>query len=201
MGEEATNLPVISVRRIREEKKKAVRSLAGRAFSPLGSVFFSPSQHTLVAERDGRVVGAVVLKRFALPDKRRRGAIFWLMTNPRARGTGVGGRLVDAALGYLEERSCREVLACVEGYNTSSSNLFATRGFAILSLGEQLRRYGLLGTFALWIKMFRLGADIGKFLWARPGATKQEHPEFQWWAGMVVSVLTFLLAGWRGRRM
>jgi hypothetical protein len=57
MGEETTNLPVISVRRIREEEKKAVRSLAGRVFPPLGSVFFSPSQHTLVAERDGQVVG------------------------------------------------------------------------------------------------------------------------------------------------
>ena len=197
MDEAATNPPAISVRRIREEEEKAVRSLAGRAFPPLGGVFFSPSQHTLVAERDGRVVGAVVPKLFALPDKRRCGAIFWLMTDSEARGLGVGGRLIEAALGFLEGQGCREVLACVEGYNTSSSNLFAARGFTILSPGEQLGRYGLLGTFALWIRMFRLGADVGNFLWARPGATKQDHPGLQWWTGTLIIVLIFLLAGWR----
>ena len=198
MGEEALNLPAVSVRRIRGEEKEAVKSLAGRSFPPLGGVFFSPSQHTLVAVRDGRVVGAVVPMLFMLPGKRRRGAIFWLMTDSQARSTGVGGCLVEAALGFLEERGCREVLACVEGYNTSSSNIFATHGFAILSPGEQLERYGLLGTFVLWIKMFRLGADIGNFLWVRPGATKRDHPGFQWWASVLLSVLIFLLAGWRG---
>jgi hypothetical protein len=84
MDEVAVNPPAISVRHMREEEQKAVKSLAGRAFPPLGGIFFSPSQHTLVAERDGRVVGAVVPKLFVLPDKRRCGAMFWLMTSPEA---------------------------------------------------------------------------------------------------------------------
>jgi hypothetical protein len=84
MDEVAANPPAISVRRMREEEQKAVKSLAGRTFPPLGGVFFSPSHYTLVAERDGRVVGAVVPKLFVLPDKRRCGAMFWLMTSPEA---------------------------------------------------------------------------------------------------------------------
>jgi len=44
-----------------------------------------PLAQSLVAERDGRLVGAIVPKVFVLPDKRRCGAIFWLMIAPEAR--------------------------------------------------------------------------------------------------------------------
>src|SRR5215213_6431827 len=99
---------------MREEETGAVRSLAGQAFSRLESAFFSPPPQTLVAERNGRLVGAIVPKVFVLPDTRRCGAIFWLMTAPEARGNGVGGRLVEATLEYFEEHDCREAFACVE---------------------------------------------------------------------------------------
>ena len=198
MDEETTNQPAISVHHMREEETRAVRSLAGRAFSQLESAFFTPPPQTRIDEDDGQLVGEIVRKVFALPNKRRCGAIFWLMTASEARGSGVGGRLVEAALEYFEDHGCQETFTCVEGYNTSSSNLFAARGFTILSPREQLRRYGLLSTFVLWIKMFRLGADVGHFLWARPGATRQDHPRLQWLAGTLLSVLVFLLAGWRG---
>jgi len=91
------------------------------------------------------------------------------MVSPEARRLGVGGQLVEAALRSFEERGCQEVFACVEGYNSSSVNLFAGRGFTILSFGEQLRRYGFLGTLLLWLRTSRLGGDVGHFLWARPG--------------------------------
>src|SRR4051794_19724983 len=198
MDEEAINPQAISVHRIRPEEKEAVRSLAKRAFSRPEGVFFSPPPQTLVAERDGQVVGAVVPRMFTLPNKYRYGAMFWLMTDPEARGLGVGGRLVEAAFGYLEEHGCRETFACVEGYNTSSSNLFAARGFGVLSPGEQLKRYGPLGTFVLWLQTFRLGTDMGHFLWAHPGATRPDSQELQWWVGAFVSALVFLLAGWWG---
>jgi ribosomal protein S18 acetylase RimI-like enzyme len=157
MDERATGPPAISVRRMHDGEERAVRALAGRVFSRLESAFFSLPVQTLVVERDGHLVGAVVPKVFALPDKGWYGAIFWLMSDPQARGLGVGRRLVEATLEYFEEHGCREAFACVEGYNTSSSNLFTARGVTILSPREQLRRYGLLGTFTLWIKMFRLG--------------------------------------------
>jgi ribosomal protein S18 acetylase RimI-like enzyme len=202
MDEEAINPPAISIRRMREEETETARSLAGLAFSrPENAAFCSPPPQTLVAERDGRLVGAVVPKVFALPHRRRCGAIFWLMTDPQARGLGVGGRLVEATLWYFEEHGCRDAFACVEGYNTSSSNLFAARGFAVLSPAEQLRRYGLFGTVALRVKMFRFGVDVGHFLWARPGPTKPDNPGLQWWAGTLASALIFLSAEWRSGRV
>ena len=197
MNEEVKNPPEILVRRMRDGEEEGVKALAGRTFPPLGSVLFSPSPHVLVAEWDGRLVGAVVPETVVLPDKRRGGLMLWLMTDPGTRGFGVGGRLVEAALRFFEERGCREVFACVEGFNTSSSRLFATRGFTILSFGEQLRRYGPLGTLALWLRTHRFGGDVGHFLWARPGATKSDSPALQWWVGTFASALVFLLVGWR----
>jgi hypothetical protein len=77
MDEEAINPPAISIRRMREEETETARSLAELAFSrPENAAFCSPPPQTLVAERDGRLVGAVVPKVFALPHRRRCGAYF-----------------------------------------------------------------------------------------------------------------------------
>src|SRR5918997_6403084 len=196
--EETMNPRVISVRRMDADDEEAVKALAGRAFSPLASLSFPRSPDALISERRGELVGAVVLRTFGLPGERKSGGMTWLMTDPGARGLGGGGRLVEAALQSFEERGCREMFACVEGYNSSSANLFAARGFTILSFGEQLRRYGLLGTLLLWLRTSRLGGDVGHFLWARPGQLKPEDPALQWWIGVFASVLVLLLAGWRG---
>jgi len=201
--EETMEPRAISVRRMGADDEETVKALAARAFSPLESLSFPRSPVALIAERDGELLGAVVLKTFGLPGSgrdadRRGGMMLWLMVDPGARRLGVGGRLVEAALQFFEVRGCREVFACVEGYNSSSANLFAARGFTILSLGEQLRRYGLLGTLLLWLRTSRLGGDVGHFLWARPGQPKPDEPALQWWTGVFASALVLLLAGWRG---
>jgi ribosomal protein S18 acetylase RimI-like enzyme len=201
--EETIQSRMISVRRMGADDEEAVKALAGRAFSPLESLSFPRSPNALIAERGGELLGAVVLRTFGLPgsggdEERQGGVMLWLMVDPGARTLGVGGRLVEAALRSFEERGCQEVFACVEGYNSSSANLFAARGFTILSLGEQRRRYGLPATLLLWLRTSRLGGDVGHFLWARPGQLKPDDPAFQWWTGVFASALVLLLAGWRG---
>jgi len=197
MDSETLEPPVISVRRMRARERQAVKTLAGRAFPPLGGAFFPSLPNALVAEQEGKVVGAVVLRTFWLPGGRKCGVMFWLMTDPAARGVGVGRRLVGDAIGYFEDQSCKEMFAGVEGYNTRSANIFAAHGFTIQSFGGQLRLYGLLGIFLLWLMTSHLG-DMGHFLWARPGTVRSDNAVLQWWVGALVSTLIFLLAGWRG---
>jgi GNAT superfamily N-acetyltransferase len=184
---------------MRARERQAVKILAGRAFPPLGGAFFPSSPNALVAEQEGKLVGAVVLRTFWLPGGRKCGVMFWLMTDPAARGVGVGRRLVGDAIRYFEDQGCKEVFAGVEGYNTGSANIFAAHGFAILSFGEQRRRYGFLGASLLWLRASHLG-DVGHFLWARPGQARTNNPLLQWWVGVLVSSLMFLLAGWRSNR-
>ncbi len=185
----------VHVRPMGEGERRTVRAVMRRAFPPLAWLFFSWKRDVLVAEHDGRIIGGVVLDTFPLPRGRQGGFFDWIFTDPQARGLGVGQRLTEAALELFAERGCDEVTACVEGYNTSSSKLFATRGFDLLSPGEQLRRYGL-ATPLVWWRMFHL-PDIGHFVWARPGAVGKPRPALQWVATAVLSVAIMALALWR----
>ena len=121
----------IYIRPMRAEEKRDVGAIMRRSFELTQQLFFSWSSDVLVAEQDGKLLGAVVLKMFPLPGDRKGGLIAWVFTAPEARGTGAGQRLIEAALKFLEEQDCDELMACVEGYNSSSSKLFATRGFSI----------------------------------------------------------------------
>lgn len=107
----------------------------------------------------------------------------------------MGQRLVEAGIDFFERQGCDEILASVEGFNTSSSKLFATRGFRILSPGAQFRRYGL-ATFAVWAKIFHY-LDVGHFLWARPAPQESDSPALQWWGTIAANSLIGLLMLWR----
>lgn len=180
---------------MRPEEKPAVRAMFRRSFPFLLRLFFSWTPHTLVAVRAGAPVAAIVLKTYPLPRAGTGGLVAWIFTAPGARGTGAGQLLTDAGLKLLADLGCDEVTACVAGYNPSSSKLFATRGFAVLPPGEQLRRYGrrLLPTWWHLVHM----ADVGQFLWARPGPVRPDRPGLQWWGTWVATSLIALLAGWR----
>jgi L-amino acid N-acyltransferase YncA len=185
----------VYIRPMRAEEKREVGAIMRRSFELTQQLFFSWTADVLVAEQDGKLLGAVVLKMFPLKGGRKGGLIGWIFTAPEARGTGSGQRLLEAGISFLQERGCDELIACVEGYNTSSSKLFATRGFSILSPGEQFRRYGL-GVLTMWIYTFHY-IDIGHFLWVRPGTSRPDNPAMQWWGNWLANVLVFGLALWR----
>ena len=156
----------ITVRPMRPEEKPEVREMFRRSFALVKRWFFSWTPDVLVVEQGGELLGAVMLETYPLPGDRKGGFVTWVFTAPEARGTGAGQRLIEAALDLFESRGCDEVTTFVEGYNTSSSKLFSTRGFSVLSPGQQLRRYGP-GILALWVRWRNL-LDIGHFVWARP---------------------------------
>lgn len=185
--------PVL-IRPIRDGEKAAAQRVMRRAFSPPTWLFFSWSKHVLVAEHEGRIAGGVVLEIFTVR-KRKVGFVSWLFTDPEARGLGAGQALIEGALDFFEAQGCTEVSACVEGYNTSSSKVFATRGFTILSPGEQLRRYGL-GIIPYWLHSFHF-VDVGHFLWVKPGAERPDSPTLQWLGTWLINTLLLWVGLWR----
>lgn len=186
----------INIRPMRTDEKQEVDSLMRQSFPLLQQWFFSWTPNVLVAEQNGQLLGAAVLDLFSLPQNRKGGLISWVFTAPEARGLGLGQQLSEAALEFFKEQGCDEVIASIEGYNTSSSKIFASRGFSIMSPGEQFRRYGL-GVFGLWAKISHF-FEIGHFLWVRPAAERQNSPVWQWWGNVLVNALIAWLAVWRG---
>jgi len=183
------------IRPMRDEEKSTVRDIMRRSFPLVQRWFFSFTPHVLVAEIEGKIQGAIVLKVSSLPRGRRIGLMYWAFTRPDARGQGVGQRLFDAGIRFLEERDCDEILGCVEGNNTSSSNLLAARGFEILSPGRQLRRWGLHIPL-VWLKIFHY-IDIGHFVWARPGSGRADSAPLQWWNNLAINSLLLFVVFWR----
>ena len=87
----------IVVRPMVPEDKPQVRGVFRRSFPILQQVFFGWTPDVLVAERDGSILGAVMLKTYRLPGDQKGGFISWIFTAPEARGLGVGQRLTEGA--------------------------------------------------------------------------------------------------------
>jgi L-amino acid N-acyltransferase YncA len=178
-------------------ERKVVCGLMKRSFPLIQRWFFSLTRHVLVAEQQQTIVGAAVLEVASLPGHRKGGLLYWIFTAPEVRGSGVAQQLLEASLAFFDEQGCDEVLACVEGNNTSSSKLFATRGFSILSPVQQFQRYGF-GMLLVWFWIFNV-VDIGLFVWARPGPAveKPDTSPWLWWGTLVANVLVGGVALWR----
>jgi GNAT superfamily N-acetyltransferase len=187
----------ILIRPIRDGEKAAAQQVMRRAFSLTARPFFTWSDDVLVAVHADRIVGGVVLEHFKVAKDLKIGFVSWIFTDPDVRGLGAGQGLIEAALAFFEVEGCDEVSACVEGYNTSSAKLFATRGFSILSPGAQLRRYGL-GIIPHWWHAFHF-MDVGHFLWVKPGAARPDSPALQWLGTWVANTLLLWLAVGRQR--
>ena len=180
---------------MRDDERRNVRAIMRRAFPLFDQWAFSWTPNVLVAEQGGQLLGAIVLKLFALPRDRKAGSVAWVFTAPEVRGRGLGQRLVEAGINFFEQQGCDQILATVEGFNTSSSKLFATRGFKILSPGAQFQCYGL-ATFIVWTKLSHY-FDLGHFLWARPVSPAVDSPPLQWWGTIAANSLIGLLMLWR----
>ncbi|WP_299492316.1 GNAT family N-acetyltransferase [Acaryochloris sp. IP29b_bin.137] len=183
------------VRPMRDDERQNVHALMRRAFPLLDQWAFSWTPYVLVAEQGGQLQGAIVLKLFTLPRNRQAGSIAWVFTAPEVRGQGFGQRLIEAGINFFEQQGCDQILTTVEGFNTSSSKLFATRGFKILPPEDQFRRYGL-ATLVVWAKLSHY-FDLGHFLWARPVAPAVDSPSLQWWSTITANSLIGLLMLWR----
>lgn len=182
------------IRAMRPEEKKAVVAIMRRAFGPIQQLFFSLKGQVLVAADGDHLLGGTVLDTFSLPGGRKGGIILWIFTDPAVHGRGAGQALAEGAIGYFEEQGCTDLFACVEGYNTSSSKLFSTRGFGILSPGEQIRRFGP-AVVKMWYHTFHF-VDVGHFLWSKPAPERPDNPNLQWWGSLLMNSILVWLALW-----
>lgn len=154
----------LSYRPIEKDDRAQVLRLGRRAFGPTVAMALSLEHGGHVAELGGAIVGATILKCFAV-GKRRIGLVSWIMTAPQAQGQGVGARLLELSDEWFQAEGADETIAMIEGYNQSSSKLFRSRGYARLPVARQLRLFGF-GVLAVWLKSFLVVA-AGHDLWYR----------------------------------
>lgn len=148
------------------EERAAVERVGKAAFPTLQAQLLELTPHVLAATREGEVVGGTISEVLEPAPDRRVGLVTWIFTAEEARGLHVGERLLEATLEYLEGLDCEAVLAVVEWRNTSSSKLFASRGFERTSVGDLADEYGVGGAATLWWESMYWPAP-GYDLWSR----------------------------------
>jgi ribosomal protein S18 acetylase RimI-like enzyme len=106
-------------------------------------IFFIKPEHTVVAREGNQVVGGMNMDVFSLPNKRKVGYLGWLYVEKDHQGQGIGNALTEQAIAHLKDVGCTDIIACVEGDNSSSLKQFANHGFTIMSIREQVSRFGI----------------------------------------------------------
>ena len=183
----------IIVRPMESGEEDAVRSLMERSFSAVARWFFVFTPHVLVAELDGELVGAAVLRLITLPDGKKAGFFYRLFTPPEHRNLGIGGMLSDRVLEYFKEQRCDDVVMSIETFNSSSFRFFSTRpDYSLFSPGQQLRRFGWkLPLF--WVQLAH-HMKYACFLWISPRSEGKDSPVMQWWGSLLANSLLAMLA-------
>jgi DNA-binding MarR family transcriptional regulator/N-acetylglutamate synthase-like GNAT family acetyltransferase len=94
-------------------------------------------ERCFIAERDGEIVGSVFLvKKSALVAQLRL-----LFVEPRARGLGIGSRLVSECIGFARQSGYRKVFLWTNSILESARHLYLREGFRRTSQ-ERHRSYG-----------------------------------------------------------
>lgn len=113
---------------------------------------------------DGEDAGLAMLKML----HEGAGYVYYVAVPPRFRRQGIGGRLLDDAIGYLGRQGARNVYASVEEDNLESRLLFSSRGFQKVHGSEMAERYGRIRALLIYREMMVVPGELlmGKTLTA-----------------------------------
>ena len=105
------------------EDAQAVSRLAVEVFGP-GSQIIVPKRPKwahFAKDANGKIVGGVILKRLG----KSVGIVDFIFVHAKARGQGLGPKLLDIGIKDLDEADCTTQLALVRDDNTASWNMFS----------------------------------------------------------------------------
>ena len=181
----------ISIREFTPDDHARAKIIAKRAFPPTQARFVIPGKAGgMVATINDEVAAMSLVRVFRLPSGERVGMIAWLMTDPDYRGKGLASRLVRASTEFLRGQGCSAVVTDIEGYNTSSANVFHAEGYRRIDCWQQKQRWNPLDLIWLWLRT-GLAVDPGHFLWADGVDSPRAKP---WYGHLGVILLNSFLA-------
>ena len=108
-----------------------------RLVARIAADFDPATDRAWIAELDGERVGAILYVR----DGDRAGKLRTLLVDPRARGKGVGGALVDAVVRHARARGDRTLTLYTHAHLQAARRLYERAGF-VLTHSEPERAFG-----------------------------------------------------------
>jgi DNA-binding MarR family transcriptional regulator/N-acetylglutamate synthase-like GNAT family acetyltransferase len=107
---------------------------------------FDPARERCwIAERDGEIVGSVMLVR----KSRTVAQLRMLLVEPAARGSGLGGRLVDECVRFARRAGYSSIVLWTNSVLTSARHLYERAGFTRVKQ-ERLHAWGQYQVYETW---------------------------------------------------
>ena len=107
---------------------------------------FDPArEHCWIAEHDGAPVGSV----FLVKESHETARLRLLLVEPKARGLGVGRRLVDECVRFARQAGYREIVLWTHSVLTAARRIYAATGFQIIET-EDHDDFGPMLTGETW---------------------------------------------------
>ncbi|MFT4311495.1 MAG: GNAT family N-acetyltransferase [Candidatus Woesearchaeota archaeon] len=180
----------ISFSKLKEDEREYFLEVARSNFNFVQKFFLGLEDDVLVAKKKGKILGGVVIKKTDLGFK-KIGVISWIFTVKEARGKGIASRLLDKAVEHLKFLGHDEIVASVDGSNTSSSKLFEKKNFVIQSFYSQLKKYGV-GYFNLASKTNQF-FNQGSFIWVLSKEKVRENKYYDLGFSIFINFLAGLI--------
>jgi len=91
-----------------------------------------------IAERDGEILGSI----FVMPDDEETARLRVLYVEPKARGTGLGRRLVDLCIAFAREAGYRRMVLWTHDFQKPARRIYQAAGFKLVA-SQPHRNFGV----------------------------------------------------------
>ncbi len=179
------------IREMQEHEGQEVLNGQRKSFSPLFALFLSRPRTGMVAEVDGKIVGAATYKLIAT----KKGKVGYLdigYVDASQRGNRLGSRLYVAAMDKMRELGCETLTASVRDDNRASWKILENQGCVATPFHRLIGRFGLLGALRIAFNAYHPYA-IGHETWITgppiPQSTAKNLIVY-----FIVNLLIFLIA-------
>lgn len=142
------------------ERRSELRTVLDESFSgwylrhALGKL--KECETVLVVLERKQPIGLVLLEKL----NESTGYVFYIAVIPSSRKRGIGGLLLDRALGHFASSGFKRVYAATENENEPALRLFSSKGFVKTNFGQVSKLYGIAHSLALYRRMVVVPGEV-----------------------------------------
>ncbi len=154
----------IKIRKFRKRDIPLLEALAEHAFESNSDKYWSimgalRAPHTLVAEIDNKIVGAIEFEAYRLPHS-IEGHIWYIFVHPDFQRRGIGTNLLRKAEAIMEREGALRFWALTGEENIKTQKFFEKNGYERITIQEMKRLLGGGGAKRLLRRMVYWEGDV-----------------------------------------